>query len=149
LRSALRPPLAFRSTYALPIDDDAEPVQWEVPAGLVERAERGEEGLARCASRETLEEVGLEVAPERFARLGPAACLSPGVMAEKIYFLVAEVDPALRTTPTEDGSPVEERAAVRFVALSDALDACRDGRIADVKTETAIRRLEEHLEEHA
>lgn len=149
LRSALRPPLAFRSTYALPIDGGADPVQWEVPAGLVERDERGEEGLAACASRETLEEVGLEVAPERFERLGPAACLSPGVMAEKVYFLAAEVDPARRTTPTEDGSPVEERAAVRFVAIGEALAACRDGRIADVKTETAIRRLEEHLEEHA
>ncbi len=145
LRSALRPPLAFRSTYALPIPEDDGPVQWEVPAGLVEPDEHGEEGLRACASRETLEEVGLDLAPRRFARLGPAACLSPGVLAEKIHFLVAEVDPARRTTPTEDGSPVEERAVVRFVAIGEALAACRDGRIADVKTETAIRRLDEHL----
>lgn len=145
LRSALRPPLAFRASYAIPIPETEGAVLWEVPAGLVEPDERGEAGLAACASRETLEEVGLEVAPEAFTRLGPAACLSPGVMAEKLHFYVACVDPAQRKTPTEDGSPVEERAEVRFVALSEALAACRDGRVADLKTETAIRRLAERL----
>lgn len=143
VRSALRPPLAFRSTYALPIPEREGPVLWEIPAGLVEPDERGEEGLRACAARETLEEVGLEIAPERFERLGPAACLSPGVMAEKIHYLVAKVDPSSRSTPLEDGSPVEERAEIRFVPIEEALAACRDGRIADVKTETAIRRLEE------
>ncbi len=145
LRSALRPPLAFRSSYALPVPDGEGAVLWEVPAGLVEADERGEEGLRRCAARETLEEVGLEIAPAQFERLGPAACLSPGVMAEKVHYLMAEVDPGARGTPTEDGSPVEERAEVRFVAVEEALEACRDGRVADVKTETAIRRLEERV----
>ncbi|MEC7525182.1 MAG: NUDIX domain-containing protein [Myxococcota bacterium] len=145
LRSALRPPLAFRPGYALPLDEPAAPVLWEVPAGLVEPSERGEDGLRGCAARETLEEVGLPIEPDRFARLGPAVTLSPGVLAEKLHFFVAEVDPERRGAPTEDGTPVEERAEVRFVPLAEALAACRDGRVADLKTETAIRRLEEHL----
>lgn len=145
LRSALRPPLAFRSSYAIPLPDSDGPVIWEVPAGLVEPEERGDEGLKACCARETLEEVGLSVAPESFERLGPAACLSPGVLAEKLHFFAACVDPSQAGKPLEDGSPVEERAVIRFVPIPLALSACRDGRIADLKTETAIRRLHERL----
>ncbi len=142
LRSALRPPLAFRAGYAIPIPerDGASPVLWEVPAGLVEPDEQGEDGLRRCAAREALEETGLDVPTQHFSFLGPAAFLSPGVMAEKIHFLAARVDSSTRTVPTADGSPVEERAELRFIALDDALAACRDGRVTDLKTETAIRR---------
>lgn len=136
LRSALRPPLAFR-------DDEPGPVEWEVPAGLIEPHERGEAGRRGCAAREALEEVGLEVPPEAFEVLGPAVYLSPGVMAERLHFLAARVRPEARGAPTEDGSPVEERAQIRFVPLERALEACRDGRIRDIKTETAIRRLTE------
>jgi len=120
-------------------------VQWEVPAGLVEPDERGEEGLRACAARETLEEVGLAVAPSAFEALGPPVALSPGVIGEKIYFLVADVDPSQRGTPTEDGSPVEADARVRFVPLDDALAATRSGVVADVKTEVALRRLAERV----
>ena len=142
LRSALRPPLAFRPGYTLPIPEP-EPVAvlWEIPAGLVEAGEHGVEGLRACAARETLEEVGLALEPDAFGALGPAASLSPGVIGEKIHFLFAQVDPAARGVPTEDGSPVEARAEVRFVPIGDALAAVRDGRIADLKTEVAVRRI--------
>lgn len=142
LRSALRPPLAFRPGYALPLPESAPmPVVWEVPAGLVEPDERGESGLRECAARETLEETGIEVDATAFTMLGPAVVLSPGVLAEKVHFLVAHVEPSAAGTPTEDGSPVEADALVCFLPLSAALDAVRDGRVADVKTEVAIRRL--------
>lgn len=144
LRSALRPPLAFRTGYTLPLaEPSAAPVVWEVPAGLVEPEERGEVGLQRCASRETKEETGFEVEASAFAALGPAVVLSPGVLAEKVHFLVALVDQDRAGTPTEDGSPVESDAVICFVPLSAALRAVRDGRIADVKTEVALRRLVE------
>jgi ADP-ribose pyrophosphatase len=143
LRSALRPPLAFRAEYDVPVHDDAPPVLWEIPAGLVEPGEIGEAGVLACAARETLEEVGLEVEATRFTRLGPAACLSPGVLGEKVHFVVADVDPAAAAAPEADGSVVEERAEVRWVLLDEALAATRDGRIGDVKTEVAIRRLVE------
>lgn len=138
LRSALRPPLAFR-------DDGADSVQWEIPAGLIERGESGPDGARSCAAREALEEVGATLAPEAFERLGPPVSLSPGVIGEKLHFCVAPMDPSARVAPTEDGTPVEERAVVRFVPLSEALDACRDGRIEDIKTEVGLRRLAEYL----
>ena len=144
VRSALRPPMRFRDRYDVPLPPDGRShVLWEVPAGLVEPEERGEEGLRACASRETLEEVGLEVAPDRFEALGPPVALSPGVLGEKLHFLHATVDPSRRGTPVEDGSPTEEHAAVRFIPLREALEATRDGRIQDAKTEVALRRLAE------
>ncbi len=144
LRSALRPPLAFRPGYALPLAEPLpEPVVWEVPAGLIEPEEQGEAGLRACAARETLEETGLEVDASAFSVLGPAVVLSPGVLAEKVHFLVARVRPEHAGTPTEDGSPVEADAVVCFLPLSVALAAVRDGRVHDVKTEVALRRLAE------
>jgi ADP-ribose pyrophosphatase len=147
LRSSIRPPLALRPGYALPIPDrSGDPTLFEIPAGLVEEGEEGEEGLKACAARETMEEVGLDVEPHRFSRLGPATYLSPGLVAEKIHLFSAEVDPATATAPTMDGSPVEERATIRFVSLDEALAACRDGRLEDIKTEVALRRLREQHE---
>lgn len=141
LRSALRPPMSRRAGYAIPIPEDAGPVLWEVPAGLVEPDERGVAGLRACAARETLEEVGLTLDPDAFTVLGPAAALSPGVIGERIHFLHAVVDPAAAGAPTEDGSPVEERAEVCFVTLEAAFGALAEGRIADLKTEVALLRL--------
>lgn len=136
LRSAIRPPLALR-------DGGERPVQWEIPAGLIEPGEAGEAGVFACAAREALEEVGAALAPETFSLLGPAVTLSPGVMAERLSFAIAEVDPADLGAPTEDGTPVEERARVRFLPVSAALAACAEGVIGDIKTELAIRRLAE------
>lgn len=142
LRTATRPPLVLRRDACVPLPETlAAPVIWELPAGLVEAGERGEAGLRACAARETLEETGLAVPAERFALLGPSVFLSPGLIGERIHYLVATVDPSTRGMPTEDGSPTEEHAKVVFVALPDAIRACEDGRIEDAKTEVALRRL--------
>ena len=69
----------------------------------------------------------------------------PGVIGERIHFLVATVDPSVRGVPTEDGSPTEERAAILFVPLHEALAACEDGRVEDAKTEIALRRLRDRF----
>ena len=144
LRSSIRPPIALRPTYALPLESEsADPTLFEIPAGLVEADEKGEAGLRACCARETLEEVGLEVAPGAFAPLGPPVYLTPGVIAEQVHLFFAEVDPAAATVPAMDGSPVEEHAKIEWVPVREALAACRDGRIGDVKTEVAIRRLAE------
>ncbi len=146
LRSSIRPPLALRPDYALPVKETAaDPTLFEIPAGLVEQDEEGEEGLRSCAARETQEEVGLEVAPEAFTKLGPAVFLSPGLVAEKLHFYAAEVDPSAIGAATMDGSPVEERARVAFVPIDEALAACRDGRVEDIKTEIGVRRLIDQL----
>lgn len=145
LRSSIRPPLALRVGYALPLPGTDDPTLFEIPAGLVEADEHGEDGLKACSVRETLEEVGLEVARDAFRRLGPGVYLTPGLIAEKIHFFHAEVDPLLARTPSLDGSPVEEAASIEWVPLDEALAACRDGRLEDIKTELALRRLAEVL----
>lgn len=141
VRSSLRPPVAFRHELTVPRDSDHSPVLWELPAGLVEPSERGDAGLRACASRETLEETGLAVAPDSFEPLGPAVYLSPGVIAERLYYFSARVDPATRGTPTEDGTPVEARAEVRFVPYAELATATDAGHIGDAKSEVGIRRL--------
>ncbi len=145
LRSSIRPPVAFRKTYALPIDGTDDPTLFEIPAGLIEPDERGEEGLRACSARETHEEVGLDVSPSSFSRLGPAVYLTPGLIAEKIHLLHALVDPREAKAPSLDGSPVEENARIEWVPLDEALAACRDGRIEDIKTELGLRRLADAL----
>jgi ADP-ribose pyrophosphatase len=147
LRSQLRPPLWFRADYEVPLlAPGTGAVQWEVPAGLVEPGERGDAGLFARARAETLEEVGLELPLERFASLGPPTSLSPGLIAEKLHFVCAEVfDTDPHTEPAGDGHPVEERALSRFVPLADALSAIDALRLHDVKTEVALFRLRERL----
>lgn len=144
LRSSIRPPVALRAGYALPVPGTDDPTLFELPAGLVEPNEHGEEGLRACAARETHEEVGLEVDPGQFARLGVGVYLTPGLIAEKIHVLHAEVDPSRAGAPSLDGSAVEENARIEWVPLEEALAACADGRIEDIKTELALRRLAEH-----
>lgn len=141
VRSSLRPPVAFRHELSVPRDADHTPVLWEIPAGLIEPDEIGEAGLRACASRETLEETGLQVAPEVFEPLGPAVFLSPGVVAERLYYFMAKVDPSTRGVPTEDGTPVEARMEVRFVEFGELLRACDAGHIGDAKSEVGIRRF--------
>lgn len=147
LRSQLRPPLWFRDEYDVPLRARGTgAVQWEVPAGLVEPGERGESGLFARARAETLEEVGLDLPPERFETLGPPTSLSPGLIAEKLHFVCAEVfDADPRAEAAGDGHPVEERAISRFVPLADALAAIDAERVHDVKTELALYRLRERL----
>ncbi len=143
LRSQLRPPLAFRDRFDVPLlAAGTGAVQWEVPAGLVEHGERGEAGLFKRASAEALEEVGYDLAPERFSMLGSPSSLSPGLIAEKLHFVCAELaadEPC--GMAAGDGHAVEEGSVSVFVELKDALSALAAGLIHDVKTEVALYRL--------
>lgn len=143
LRSQLRPPLCFRHEYDVPMAADGQgPVQWEVPAGLIEPGEHGWHGVFTRASAEALEEVGLALSADRFEKLGEPTSLSPGMCAEKLFFVACEVDPgAERLRPEGDGHALEEHAEVRFVPLAEALSAVADGRLHDIKTELALHRL--------
>ena len=72
--------------------------------------------------------------------------MSPGLIAEKLHFVYAEVfDSDPRAEPAGDGHPVEERALSRFVPIGAALSAIDTQRLHDVKTEVALFRLRERL----
>lgn len=144
LRSQLRPPLCFRPEYEVPLVAlGTGAVQWEIPAGLVESGEQGLAGLFARASAEAREEVGVLLPPERFRTLGSASSLSPGLIAEKLHFVCAEI---LDTDEWElaegDGHAVEQHSTSLFVPLSTALAAIEQGVVHDVKTEVGIHRLQ-------
>ena len=148
LRSQLRPPLWFRRDYEVPILAwGTGAVQWEVPAGLVEPGERGEIGLLQRARAEALEEAGYVLPVSRFRVLGKPTSLSPGLIAEKLHFVCAELtQDDTPMTPKGDGHAVEERSECRFVSLSSAAAALAAGTLHDIKTEVALSRLRHYLD---
>lgn len=144
LRSALRPPVALRPIEVRPVPEkDTLGALWELPAGLVEVAERSPLGLRRCAARELLEELGVEVDPGSLHDLGPSAFPAPGVIGERHFFFHVAVDPTRVVIPTEDGSALEQQAVVAAIPLDEALALVRSGAIEDEKTEVGLRRLAE------
>jgi ADP-ribose pyrophosphatase len=136
LRSCLRPPLALRAPDDGP-GHAAGAVLWEVPAGLVEPGESPRAG----AARELAEELGFVVEERALLDLGPPTLPAPALIGEWHHFFHVEVQPAARTEPGGDGSPVEAAASIIAVPLDEALAACRRGDLRDEKTELALRRL--------
>lgn len=148
LRDGLRPVLAnAREAATLPIPDAREYVTFtEVVAGIIEKDDRGEEGVRRRAAIEVEEESGFTVSPDDVQFLGAGAFPSPGSMPEKFWLTAVEV-PGLNAhrSAEGDGSPMEEGASTRWMDLDDAIAACVDGRLEDVKTELVLRRLRDWL----
>jgi ADP-ribose pyrophosphatase len=146
LRSAVRPPLAFRPREVWPVPEkDTLGELWELPAGLVEEHERSESGLRACAARELFEETGAERRPEDMLPLGPSVFPAPGIMGERHFFFHVEIDPLTVVPPTEDGSVLERHAVLAAPTLAFALALARAGQIEDSKTELGLRRLLELL----
>ncbi len=136
LRTALRPPCAFR-----PIAPAHDGSLWELPAGLIEPGE----DPAEAAARELLEELGFEAAASSMQALGEWTFPAPGIIGERHLFFSTKVDPEARREPTEDGSALERAASVLALPVADALRHCRAGHLRDAKTELGLRRLAEAL----
>jgi ADP-ribose pyrophosphatase len=144
LRSALRPPPVMRAPEQRPFPEAESLGQlWEVVAGLVEPDECSREGIVDCARRELAEELGFAVKRERILPLGPSMFPSPGVIGERLHFFMVEVAPDDRREPSGDGSVLEREAQIVHVSLAEALELVAKGAIEDLKTEVALRRLEE------
>jgi len=144
LRSALRPPVAFRPRDVWPVPErQTLGGLWEFPAGLVEPDERSVEGLKRCAVREPYEGTGAEVALDAMMPLGPSTFPAPGIIGERHFYFHAEIDPSALVPPIEDGSVLERQAALVTISIEDALALVRAGELEDSKTEIALRRLAE------
>jgi ADP-ribose pyrophosphatase len=143
LRACLRPPLLLRAGIEAPLPEPPPSgLLWELPAGLLEPADRGASGILGRAAAEALEETGYRLPPEAFTLLPGAPFVTPGSLPERIRFARARVeDIRQRERPAGDGSPVEEGPRIRWVALDEALAACDAGEIDDMKTELGLRRL--------
>lgn len=135
LRTAPRVPVWFR-------DPDLGAQFVEVVAGILEKGEDDWPAIQRRAAAEAYEEAGLTVAPAAFERLGPPGFPTPGMFAERFWFVHAEVaDASAAIVPPTDGSPFEEGATVAWLPLATALAQCDAGALPDLKTELALRRL--------
>ncbi|MBW2523412.1 MAG: NUDIX hydrolase [Deltaproteobacteria bacterium] len=146
LRTAVRPPLHLRPLESRPFPEPPTlGVLWELPAGLVEPDECSLAGLRECASRELGEELGFTLPADRFEPLGPSAFPLPGAIGERHHYFHVEVSPAEQRTPSEDGSVLEQRAAIAAVPLREALQLASEGALEDAKTELALRRLADAL----
>jgi ADP-ribose pyrophosphatase len=146
LRSALRPPVVLRKKQRSPILAPEGHSLWEVPAGLVEESDGQQEDIRQAAARELLEEAGFEVSCDQLIPLGPPSFPSPGVIAERHFFFHVEVNLEAQVAPLLDGSPLEEAGELVALPLRKALEAAADGRLADAKTELALRRIAECFE---
>jgi len=147
VRECLRPAHVFaRDPARAPLPEPAPSLfVTELVAGIVEDGDHGERGLRERAAHEVREEAGFAVASDAVTILGAGMLPSPGSMVEKFYFTCVEVDPAAQGALAGDGSPMEEGAVTRWLALDDAIAACGRGEIADLKTELGLRRLRDHL----
>ncbi|MBL6720862.1 MAG: NUDIX hydrolase [Planctomycetes bacterium] len=152
LREAPRVPVYLRRTRTPALTDPRDYLTLlEVVAGLVEPEDGpGPVGHARRAAAEAREEVGLEIAAEAMASLGEGSFASPGTGDEKVLFQAGEVEEGAVAVlgadeVTGDGSVMEEWGRPQVLDLREALRACRDGRIPDLKTEVALQRLADHL----
>lgn len=155
VRSNVRPPLAFREGALreqlgspLVLRDGSKPSAStvELPAGLIEPDEiaaspHGEAALRACATREALEETGHVIALERWALLGSGSYLSPGLCAERIWFLAAEIPREAPLHAHGDGSPLERGAETWLERAEVLVRLAREGAIDDLKTEVGIARL--------
>lgn len=148
LREGLRPVLANgRDPDTLPIPDARPYLTFtEVVAGIIEADDRGEEGVRRRAAIEVEEESGFSVAADDVQLLGAGSFPSPGSMPEKFWLTAVEVSgPHVQRHAAGDGSPMEEGSTTRWMELDEAIEACVDGRLEDVKTELVLRRLRDRL----
>jgi len=144
LRTAMRPPVALRAGRALARPEAPTALLWELPAGLIEVDQSGD-AVRETASRECREETGYSVASDQFELLGAPVFLSPGLCAEKIYFVHAWIDrdDHREVTATEI---VEQASEIAWVPLGQALALAEQGVIQDCKTELALRRLRDRLQ---
>ena len=149
LRESIRVPIYLRRTRDLVHPDPQEfDGVIELVAGMVEASDPpGQAGLALRAQAETLEEAGLDAPLHAFCELGAGSFASPGAGDEKVLFQAGEVvlDQADAAAATGDGSIMEEWSRILFMELGEAIRACREGQIPDLKTEVGLLRLASHL----
>lgn len=142
LKAGVRPPVFLRRRLALTQPDGR---RWdrlvEMVAGMLEPGDVGPRGVERRAAEEAREEAGVDVAPDEVLSLGAEAFPSPGVTDEKVHFRAARADLDATSTPTGDGSAMEQGTTVRVLTIDEAIAACRAGDVPDLKTEVALLRL--------
>jgi ADP-ribose pyrophosphatase len=141
-RRTLRPAAYFRRDLPLAVPDpEVYLTVEELVAGVLEPEDKGQAGVKARAAAEVEEEAGYSVEPASVELLGPAFFLLPGIISEKIHPTAVDVTGKQPVRPMGDGSPLEEGASVRWWTIQSLLTACRQGAVADAKTELCVARF--------
>lgn len=106
---------------------------WELPAGSIDS---GEENLS-AAKRELVEETGYSAAKWQKVLY---FFVSPGFLTESMHVFLASGLKKGRSQPEED-----ERIAVRFFSIKQAVQMVMSGKIMDAKTIAPLLWLEKKL----
>lgn len=148
-REGTRPPVWLRRTKQdeLPCPDPRPyDLLGEIVAGVLEEDDVGHAGIIRRGAIEAKEEAGYVVDPAQVREMGQGGLFpTPGVTDEKIYLVAAEVDPRERGAAEGDGSVHEEGTRLVIRELRETIRACRQGELADAKTELGVLRLADLL----
>ena len=153
LVSCIRPALlsrAYASTKRSPHCNPA--LQWEIPAGIVERNEVGLDGVLRTSARELREEVGFETRSSQHKMFGNGEFgsfffPSVGISGERIYMTHVDVTGMEPKKRTGDGTVLERGSVPVMVSLRVLLKAIEKGKIVDGKTIIGAMWLRNMLEE--
>lgn len=150
LRENLRVPIWLRrtSTKLLFADEPRHDTMVETVAGVLEDGDAASDLQATLRARaaaEAREEVGLDVDEDAIHLLGGASFPSPGITDEKVFFAAARVALDRARPARGDGSTMEDVGGLVVLELGHAIELCREGRIADMKTEIALLRLRDLL----
>ena len=148
LRSCIRPSFITRDykNTGRPDYHENNANNWELPAGLIEPEEIGEEGIINSALRELEEEIGFLAQPYLAKKLGHRYFTCLGNMAERMYTVMVNVGRLQQHKPTEDGSALEKFANITpGIELTEALSMIDYGKIVDSKTILSLYRLHLYL----
>jgi ADP-ribose pyrophosphatase len=147
LREGVRAPIYLRRDRRFVQSDPREYTSLrELVAGLIESADGpGDDGLRRGAARETREETALDVPASGFESLGGESFASPGTSDEKLFYCAGSARLGSTRAAPGDGTVMEEAARLVVMELGEAIEACRQGAIPDLKTEVGLLRLADHL----
>jgi ADP-ribose pyrophosphatase len=142
MRYGTRPALFLRRQHIKSTGEHAEAgVSLELVAGGVEKEDYEGIGIAGRAAVELWEESGFRVSGDQLVSLGAPAYTATGFSIEKTHYFCVEVDPTKRKETGREDNPHEEVGAIEFIELNEALARCREGRIADQKSEIGLFRF--------
>lgn len=141
LRESLRPPVWLRNEKGLPHGEREHRLLAEIVAGVLEEEDDRTGGVASRAAAECSEEAGYDIDPTDVLPLGSGSFPTPGVTDEYVLFRAAKTELVRRGEAPGDGSVTEEAGQVVLLPLREAIQRCRAGEIADMKTEIGLLRL--------
>lgn len=143
LKECIRPPILLRAPRVRGKRPNP-PLLLEIVAGSREPGDQTQTDLKKRAAAEILEEAGIRVKPALVMPMGLPVFTSPGGLSEEVHIFQCDVTGLPQSGAQMHGAhPLELHAPLHWIPLETGLQWLRSGKVADAKTEIAIRRFAE------